>query len=188
MQRKLVVLLAIVLLAFIGLGVKLFLVNRDNGQAYSMQVLSQQAYANQIIPFTRGKIIDCTGTILADSQLVYNVIVDSKAILEKDIYMEPTLDALEKLGVNRSRIREYITNHASSQYYIALKNLSYQDRKDYLEEVEKGIAAEKEAGVPAAQRVYSNIKGIWFESGYSRTYPHKELACDVLGFSGTGNV
>ena len=165
MQRKLVVLLAIVLLAFIGLGVRLFLVNRDNGQAYSMQVLSQQAYANQIIPFKRGKIIDCNGTVLADSQLVYNVIVDSKAILEKDIYMEPTLDALEKLGVNRSRIREYITNHASSQYYIALKNLSYQDRKDYLEEVEKGIEAEKKANVPAAQRVYSNIKGIWFESG-----------------------
>ena len=188
MQRKLVVLLAIVLLAFIGLGVRLFLVNRDNGQAYSMQVLSQQAYANQIIPFKRGKIIDCNGTVLADSQLVYNVIVDSKAILEKDIYMEPTLDALEKLGVNRSRIREYITNHASSQYYIALKNLSYQDRKNYLEEVEKGIAAEKKAGVPAAQRVYSNIKGIWFESGYSRIYPHNELACDVLGFSGTGNV
>ena len=83
MQRKLVVLFALVLLAFVGLGIRLFLINRDNGQAYTMQVLSQQAYENQTIPFKRGKIMDCKGTVLADSQLVYNVIVDSKQILER---------------------------------------------------------------------------------------------------------
>ena len=188
MQNKLVVLFVIVLLAFVGLGVRLFLINRDNGQTYSMQVLSQQAYENQTIPFKRGKILDTKGTVLADSQLVYNVIVDSKLILQKDVYLEPTLDALESLGVNRNRIKEYITNHASSQYYIALKNLSYQDRKAYLEKVEAGIAQEKKNKVPAAQRVYDNIKGIWFESGYQRFYPHGDLACDVLGFSGSGNV
>ena len=85
MQNKLVVLFAIVLLAFVGLGVRLFLINRDNGQTYSMQVLSQQAYENQTIPFKRGRILDCKGTVLADSQLVYNVIVDSKQILQKDV-------------------------------------------------------------------------------------------------------
>ena len=188
MQRKLIVLFSLVLLAFIVLEVRLFLINRDNGQAYTMQVLSQQAYENQTIPFKRGKILDCKGTVLADSQLVYNVIVDSKLILEKDVYLDPTLDALESLGVNRNRIKEYITNHPSSQYYIALKNLSYQDRKAYLERVEQGIAQEKKQKIPAAQRVYDNIKGIWFESGYSRFYPHGDLACTVLGFSGSGNV
>lgn len=188
MQKKLVVLFCLVLLAFVGLGIRLFLINRDNGQIYTMHVLSQQAYDNQTIPYKRGKILDCKGTVLADSQLVYNVIVDSKLILEKDAYLEPTLDALESLGVNRNRIKEYITNHASSQYYIALKNLSYQDRKAYLERVEEGIAEERKNKVPSAERKYSNIKGIWFESGYQRFYPHGELACDVLGFSGSGNV
>ena len=152
MQRKLAVFFVLVLLAFIVLGVRLFLINRDNGQAYRMQVLSQQAYENQTIPFKRGKIVDCKGTVLADSQLVYNVIVDSKAILEKTAYLEPTLDALESLGINRERIREYITNHPSSQYYIALKNLSYQDRKNYLDKVEEGIAKEKADRVPSAER------------------------------------
>ncbi len=188
MQRKLVVLCGLVLLAFVGLGIKLFLINRDNGQAYTMQVLSQQAYENQTIPYKRGKIMDCKGTVLADSQLVYNVIVDSKQILEKDAYLEPTLDALESLGINRGRIREYITNHPSSQYYIALKNLSYQDRKAYLDKVEAGIKMEKEKKVAPADRKYDNIKGIWFESGYSRIYPHSDLACHVIGFSGSGNV
>ena len=188
MQRKLVVLFALVLLAFVGLGIRLFLINRDNGQAYTMQVLSQQAYENQTIPFKRGKIMDCKGTVLADSQLVYNVIVDSKQILEKDAYLEPTLDALEGLGINRSRIREYITNHPSSQYYIAMKNLSYQDRKAFQDKVADGIKLEREKKVDPAQRKYDNIKGIWFESGYSRIYPHSDLACNVIGFSGAGNV
>ena len=59
MQRKLAVFFVLVLLAFIVLGVRLFLINRDNGQAYRMQVLSQQAYENQTIHFKRGKIVDC---------------------------------------------------------------------------------------------------------------------------------
>ena len=188
MQKKLAVFFVIVLLAFIVLGVRLFLINRDNGQIYTMQVLSQQAYENQTIPYKRGKIMDCKGTVLADSQLVYNVIVDSKQILEKDAYLEPTLDALERLGINRNRIKEYITNHPSSQYYIALKNLPYQDRKNYLDMVAEGIAREKKEKIPTAERKYSNIKGIWFESSYARFYPHGELACTVLGFSGSGNV
>ena len=189
MQIKLVVLLSIVLLAFVGLGIQIFRINRDNGQAYTMQVLSQQAYENQTIPFKRGKILDCKGTVLADSQLVYNVIVDSKQILSKEeLYLEPTLDALERLGVNRNRIKEYITNNRDSQYYIALKNLPYQDKKDYEDEVASGIEKEQEDEIPAEKRVYSNIKGIWFESGYTRFYPHTDLACNILGFSGAGNV
>ena len=188
MQRKLVVLFILVLLAFVGLGIRLFLINRDNGQVYTMQVLSQQAYENQTIPYKRGRILDCKGTVLADSQLVYNVIVDSKQILEKDMYLEPTLDALEELGINRSRIREFITNNPSSQYYIALKNLSYQDKRAYEEKVEAGIKKEREDKIPVSERKYSNIKGIWFESGYARIYPHSELACNVIGFSGSGNV
>ena len=188
MQRKLVVLFALVLLAFVGLGIRLFLINRDNGQVYTMQVLSQQAYENQTIPDKRGKIMDCKGTVLADSQLVYNVIVDSKQILEKDVYLEPTLDALEGLGINRNRIKEFITNNPSSQYYIALKNLSYQDKKAYEEKVAAGIQKEKDDKIPSADRKYSNIKGIWFESGYARIYPHSDLACNVIGFSGSGNI
>lgn len=187
MQRKLAVLFLIVLLAFVGLGVRIFVINRDNGQAYTMQVLSQQAYDNQTIPYKRGKILDRRGTVLADSQLVYSVIVDAKQILEKDAYLEPSLDALEQLGVNRASIKDYITNHPSSQYYIARKNLSYQDRKDYLDEVEEGMAQESKDRIPSSKRKYSNIKGIWFESSYIRTYPHGNLGCTVLGYSGANN-
>ena len=188
MQKKLAALFIMVLLAFVGLGAQILRINRDNGQAYTMQVLSQQAYDNQTIPYKRGKIMDRKGTVLADSQLVYNVIVDAKQILEKDAYLEPSLDALESLGINRTDIKNYITGHPSSQYYIARKNLTYQDRKDYLDGVEQGMAQEVKEHIPASKRRYHNIKGIWFESNYIRTYPHGNLGCTVLGYSGANNA
>ncbi|MDO5455767.1 MAG: penicillin-binding transpeptidase domain-containing protein [Eubacteriales bacterium] len=188
MQKKLAALFIMVLLAFVGLGAQILRINRDNGQAYTMQVLSQQAYDNQTIPYKRGKIMDRKGTVLADSQLVYNVIVDAKQILEKDAYLEPSLDALESLGINRTDIKSYITGHPSSQYYIARKNLTYQERKDYLDGVEQGMAQEVKEHIPASKRKYHNIKGIWFESNYIRTYPHGNLGCTVLGYSGANNA
>ena len=32
------------------------------------------------------------------------------------------------------------------------------------------------------------IKGIWFEEEYIRKYPYGSLACDVIGFTNSGNV
>ncbi len=188
MQRKLVVLFMLVLLAFVGLGARLVVINRDSGQAYTMQVLSQQAYEDTTLPYKRGQIIDSKGTVLADSQMVYNVIVDSKTILSKDAYLEPTLTALEQLGLDRDTMRKFITTHTTSQYYIALKELSFIGKQTYDNWLEEGLAQEEEEGVKQKDSVYSNIKGIWFESGYKRVYPHGELACQVIGFSNSNNV
>ena len=44
MQKKLVVLFGIVLLAFVGLSLRLIYINRDNGEQYKKQVLEQQEY------------------------------------------------------------------------------------------------------------------------------------------------
>lgn len=29
----------------------------------------------------------------------------------------------------------------------------------------------------------SNVKGVWFEEDYLRTYPFNDLACDTVGFT-----
>ena len=81
MQKKLVILFLFVLLAFLGLSVKLFQITRDNEEEYKKQVLSQQQYDSTTLPFKRGDILDKNGTILATSQKVYHLVVDSKAIL-----------------------------------------------------------------------------------------------------------
>ena len=187
MQRKLIWLFMIILFCFIGLSVRLIVINRNKGQEYTKQVFSQQAYENETIPYKRGKITDCKGTVLADSQLVYNVIVDSKAVLSNDNYLEPTLDALEKLGADAERVREYMQKNPSSQYFIARKNMPYSEKKKYDTQLEEGIKEEDAQKLGDKYRYYSNIKGIWFESNYSRTYPSGDLISDVIGFANGAN-
>ena len=189
MQRKLISLFMIVLACFIGLSVRLIYITRNNGQEYTKQVFSQQAYENETIPYRRGKITDCKGTVLADSQLVYNVIVDTKAVVSDETknYLEPTLDALEKLGADAERVREYMEKNPSSQYFIARKNLPYSEKKKFDTQLEEGIREEDEQNLGEKYRYYSNIKGIWFESSYSRTYPSGDLISDVIGFANGAN-
>ena len=171
-QKKLVILGVVVLLAFVGLVVRLFFLVRDNGDSYKKQVLAQQEYTSNVIPYKRGSIIDCNGTVLASSEKVYNVIVDSKAILNKEEYLEPTVDAVSRFfGVDKNELREYIKSHPTSQYYVCKRKQPY-DAMNSFEEYKK---SEDEAA--------ALVKGIWFETEYQRSYPQSTLACDVIGFT-----
>ena len=87
MRKKLVVLFVLVLLAFVGLGVRLILITRNNGEEYEKQVLSQQQYDSTTLPYRRGEILDANGTILAYSEKVYNVILDAKLLLRDEKYL-----------------------------------------------------------------------------------------------------
>ncbi|MBP3280086.1 MAG: cell division protein FtsI, partial [Butyrivibrio sp.] len=62
MKKKLVVLFVLALLAFVGLGVRLILITKNNGEEYEKQVLSQQQYDSTTLPFRRGEILDANGT------------------------------------------------------------------------------------------------------------------------------
>ena len=61
MQRKLVVLFCLVLLALQGLSVRLILINRDNGDSYKKQVLSPAAVFQCDDSLKRGEILDNKG-------------------------------------------------------------------------------------------------------------------------------
>ena len=65
MQKKLLILFLLVLMAFIMLSIRLILINRDKGNDYKKQVLSQLEYDSVTIPFKRGEILDANGTVLA---------------------------------------------------------------------------------------------------------------------------
>ena len=102
MQKKLVVLYALVLLAFVVLCGRLIWITRNNETDYQKQVLSQQRYSSTVIPYRRGNIVDAKGTRLATSEKVYNLVIDAKVMntevkdegTYKAIYLEPTLKAL----------------------------------------------------------------------------------------------
>ena len=76
MQKKLVVLFILVLLAFAGLSVRLIMINKDNGEQYKKQVLSQRQYSSKTIPYKRGEILDSKGTKLATNEKVYDLVLD----------------------------------------------------------------------------------------------------------------
>ncbi len=219
MQAKLVALFVLVLLAFAVLILRLVIINRDNGNEYKKQILSQQSYDSQELPYKRGTITDSNGTILATSELIYSVIIDAYQINNgpededgNSSYLEPTLAACERLGLDRDTISEYIHDNPDSRYYVAKKGLTYAEKTAYEQEIsdaeervsniKKQISEEKagannettlaslQTQLEDAQKVneeYSNIQGIWFESSYTRSYPNGTLLAHVLGFSGSSN-
>lgn len=176
MQKKLVVLFLLVLSAFVGLSVRLIYINRENGEQYKKQVLSQQRYDSRVIPFKRGDIVDCKGTKLAVSEKVYNVVLDAKLAGEKQEYIDATVQALvDCFHLDGSEIRTYIAENPTSQYNVLAKKLPYEEISPFVE-LQNDVANNP------------NIKGVWFEEEYERTYPNGSLACDVIGFTGKDNA
>ncbi len=176
MQKKLLVLYLLILAAFAGLSAQLFLITRDNGEEYKKRVLSQQEYDSVTIPFKRGEILDANGTVLAVSNKVYNVILDTKILLRDEECVEPTLSALNRcFDIDMNAVRTYIAGHPESSYYVMAKRVEYEEMNAFQE-----LAKDEENG--------KKIKGVWFEDEYRREYPNKSLACDVIGFTTNDNV
>ena len=176
MQKKLVVLYLCVLLAFTGLGARLILINRDNGEQYEKQVLSQQQYSSRTIPYKRGEITDRKGTKLAVSEKVYNVVLDCKLMNEKEEYVDATISALTQcFDVDEGEIRSYNEANPDSQYYVLARQLTYDEIAPFQE-----LEADEETG--------RYIQGVWFEEEYKRNYPLGSLASDVIGFTSSDNV
>ena len=176
MQKKLVVLFLIVLLIFAGLSAQLYLITRDSGEEYKQKVLSQQEYDSTTIPFKRGNIVDSNGTVLAVSNKVYNVILDTKILMKKEENLEPTLEALRKcFGIDTAVVRQYIAEHPNSSYYVMAKRMEYEKMSAFQE-----MTKDPETG--------ASLRGVWFEDEYRREYPNGSLASDVVGFTTNDNV
>ncbi|MCR5419896.1 MAG: hypothetical protein K6E98_02690 [Lachnospiraceae bacterium] len=174
MQKKLTVLFLLIVVAFGILSVRLYAINRDNGEEYKKQVLSQQEYDSKALPAKRGEIIDCNGTKIAVSQKVYNVCIDAKTLNGKDAqFLDSTLNALYDSAIEfvytREDLRRYIMSNPTSQYRVIAKKQPYDNVSELMEKLNN-------------KAQYPDIKGVWLENTYQRTYPYGSLACDVIGF------
>ena len=177
MQKKLVVLFLIVLLAFMGLSARLIYINNEDGEEYKRQILSQQSYSSTTIPYKRGDILDKNGIKLAASEKVYNLVLDAYNMQEKEEGLEATMDALSACfpEFDEGAARSYIADNPSSRYYVTLKQLTYDEISPFVQ-------------MQADTENYPNIAGVWFEEEYKRIYPNGSLACDVIGFTGKDNT
>lgn len=188
MQKKLVVLFAIIALLLLGLIVRLMYIEHTSGKKYEKKVLSQQKYDSTVIPYQRGNITDCKGTILATSVDVYNVILDCKVLNSDSADIDPTIDALITCfpQLNETDLRNLITDKPKSQYNVLAKKLSYEEIRAF----EDMQAAEKEASDKKSgdAEKKGKINGVWFEKEYQREYPYGSLASAVVGFTTSGNL
>lgn len=188
MQKKLVVLFVIIALLLLGLIVRLMYIEHTSGKKYEKKVLSQQKYDSTVIPYQRGNITDCKGTILATSVDVYNVILDCKVLNSDSADIAPTIDALITCfpQLNETDLRNLITDKPKSQYNVLAKKLSYEEIRAF----EDMQAAEKEASDKKSgdAEKKGKINGVWFEKEYQREYPYGSLASAVVGFTTSGNL
>lgn len=176
MQKKLVILYVGIILAFAGLVVRITYINAASGEEYTKIVLDQQQYDSRTIPYKRGDIVDRNGTKLATSERVYNVVLDVKAMLDDEDYVEPTKQVLKDcFGIEEETVDNLIENNPDSRYSVLLKGIDYE-------------TAQKFNAIDEDDENYPNVRGIWLEDDYQRTYPYSALASDVIGFTVDGNV
>lgn len=182
MRAKLIVLFAAFVLLLCGLIGVLTYIESTSGDKYEKKVLSMQSYDSKTIPYQRGDIIDSSGTVLATSEAVYNVILDCSQMTYKEDYVEPTIQALLQCfqELKEEDLRTYAKDKKDSKYIVLAKKLPYDEIQKFVELQDK--ADEK------GNKVNPNIKGVWFEKEYQRTYPYKSLAASVIGFTSSGNV
>ena len=173
MQKKLLCLYVLIILAFILLSFRLSWIVRADGADYEKQVLSQQKYDSITLPFRRGDIVDAKGTKLAVSEKVYNLVIDSRVMLDREDYLEPTMEALAANfpDLDMTAVRQYVTSHPESSWYVPLRRMTY----------------DQISGFQAAALENSKIRGVWFEEEYKRVYPNGSLAADVVGFARADN-
>lgn len=200
-SRKLIGLFLLVVVCLAGLALRITYINASQGERYAriVQTQAQQQYSSATIPYRRGDITDRNGTILASSEKEYNVILDCKVVntevsgldgTSSQTYLEPTVKALvDVLGIDEASIRKLLTDDATknSQYQILKTGLSITDKQKFEEYTD--VTSEENAKLTDAEKEErEDIKGVWFEEKYVRTYPLNSLACDTIGFTYDGTT
>lgn len=201
MQEKLMVGFVFLILLFAVLSSVIFGMVRKNSEEYSRIVLGQRqsGYGSRSIQARRGDILDRNGTILATSEKVYNLIVDPRAITSRsdDRYEKAVVDALREYFKGDERVdtvsslleeQKKLSTGKKSAYFKFKEDMSFDEKDAFQKFMDEKNAAYRKSG-----NKYE-IKGLSFEDKYKRSYPYKELACNVIGFSsqdnsgGTGGV
>ncbi len=177
-KRKLLFLFFIFIGIFTYLSTRIVHINQVIGKEdrYKQIVMSQQlskTYGlNTSIKSKRGSIQDRNGTVFAESIRVYHVIFDPGvvSVLEKE-QREHTINYVhEQLGFSKEELIRMVDENSSSHYKKIMSNLSYDEIKQVLDDVDKKL-----------------VKGINIEEDYQRYYPNQTLASHVVGFSSKDN-
>ena len=175
MKRRTMIACGIIALLFVLLIGRLIYFSIFKNGIYKRQVLSQQNYSSETLPYKRGDILDRDGNTLATSQKMYTLVLEPKNILRSEEIQKATIDALHKyMKLDEDKLLKFIKRHKDSYYSVYREELSYSqiaDLKDF-------IASDKA----------ENVSGIVFNEKYKRRYPNQSLASQVIGFISDGTI
>mgnify|MGYP003288682060 CR=1 FL=1 len=178
MQTTLWVVFCLFLVGILIVMIRVVIVGGNT--SYAKASLSQKTGMNTVIQYKRGDILDRNGTVLAQSDKVYHLILDSRLILNNEDCIEPTIRALcSAYGYTEAEIRAIMEERKTSAYYRLRKNMSYEEMMK-LEEYKKNMPKEED-GNP--NKELSKIIGVTFEEEYLRSYPFGSLGSHLLGFA-----
>lgn len=176
----------VVVLFLVGFGVVIANLVRyqiKDTKVYQKKVLSQQKYSSTTLNYRRGDILDRKGSYLATSTKIYNLILEPKNIIKSEDYKQSkdttykdiTIAALYKyFAFQQGEVERILEEKADSYYYIAFKDLTYDEVSAYMD------YAKTEEGVC--------VVGVSLEENYERSYPNKTAACQLIGYTSSGNV
>jgi cell division protein FtsI (penicillin-binding protein 3) len=176
----------------LGLGVMLTLLLVVGGKLFLVQGLDVGGMAeaalnsrmtSAILPAERGSILDSRGTVLANSVIRYNIVVDQRVNTKTDAYkrLEPQADGHDKLvdvtrdqaiselaaalGMDTNAVRDAVTGE--QPYYIVAKDVK-PDVEDRISKLQ--------------------VPGIVAEGVSKRVYPNGAVAGGVVGFLQDGTT
>lgn len=166
-KRSLIVLIALVVVGFSIIIVRLIQLQIIDGEELQKRAVSQQL-ADTSINAERGSILDCNGNLMAESASVWTVVLEP-AYFKNDAERSIVAKGLSKiLDLDETMIFEKAGNEKS--YYTVLKRKVESDIKDEI------IAFKKEQSISV---------GIRLVEDYKRYYPNdNNLASVLLGFTG----
>ncbi|TAP40608.1 penicillin-binding protein 2 [Arthrobacter sp. S39] len=156
-------------------GGKLFLVQGLDVGGMAEAALNKRM-TQTVLPAERGSILDADGTVLANSVIRYNVVVDQTVNTKTETFKRlETVDGQEKLvdvsrdqgiselagalGMDKDDVRKAVTGE--SRYYIVAKDLK-PDVEDRISKMQ--------------------IPGIVTEGVSKRVYPNGSVAGGIVGF------
>src|SRR5919112_2476548 len=173
--------LSIMLALLLVVGGKLFLVQGLDVGGMAEAALNSRM-KQTVLPAERGSILDSTGTVLANSVIRYNVVVDQRVNTKTETFKRlDTVDGKEKLvdvsrdqgltelaaalGMEKDDIRDAVTGQ--QPYYIVAKDVK-PDIEDRISKLQ--------------------IPGIVTEGVSKRVYPNGSVAGGIIGFLQDGST
>lgn len=159
---------------FFALMLKIYLINKNDGDRYKKAALSQQSYTNTVLNYQRGAIKDRNNTTLAVSVRKYNLVLEARTLLTNAEERIATVDAItEYFAVDKQQLEKAINENPKSMY-VRMDNL-------------KELTSDRVEGFRKKMKENKLIQGVWFEETYTRNYPLKSVACNLIGFMSSDN-